>query len=216
MTALDKSTRDLLNEFGKGIGMTGGGSIAALSAMSGVQVLLSVCKLTAGREQYVNIQPDIQEIHQKLQDTYLPRLEAILDADIAAVKNMLRLRMQRDKETAAGQKEELKEQAQDALHIATGTMLELSETCIEIMPMALFLYSRALKSAQGDSGMALSSLLSAASSGLYAALKNIQASKDYDWRISKKEHTETLMGRLHEYNNIFSARLESIFAKAFS
>lgn len=216
MATLDKSTRDLLNEFGKGIGMTGGGSIAALSAMAGVQILSSVCKLTAGKEKYLTIQPDIQEIHQKLQDVYLPKLETVLDADIAAVKNMLRLRIQRDKENDVEKKQVLKVQAQDALHTATDTMLQLSETCIEIMPMALFLYSRALKSAQGDSGIALSSLLSAASSGLYASLKNIQSSKDEAWRSTKQQQVETLMGRLHEYNSIFTARLESIYTKAFS
>lgn len=215
-TALDTTTRTLLNEFGKGIGMTGAGSIAALSALSGTQILISVCKLTNGKEKYADAQPEILEIQQQLEGKYLQKLESILNDDITAVKNMLRLRIQRDKETDPAKKEELKQQASAALQHATDTMMSLSETCIEIIPMALQVYRRGLKSAQGDSGIALSNLLSAASSGLYATLKNLQSSKDKDWAESKRSLVETFFGRLHEYHYIFSGRLQSMYNKTWS
>ena len=127
----------------------------------------------------------------------------------------MRLRIQRDKETDPAKKEVLKQQATAALHHATDTMMSLSETCIEIIPMALQIYRRGLKSAQGDSGIALSNLLSAASSGLYATLKNIQASKDKEWAATKHEQVETHFGRLHEYHYIFSGRLETMYNKTW-
>lgn len=213
---LDNTTRDLLNQFGKGQGMTGAGSIAALSALSGTQMLVSVCKLTTGKERYAEAQADVKEIQEQLENVYIPRLESILEDDIAVVKDMLRLRIQRDKETDEMKKQELKIQAQQALVQATDSMLSLTETCIDIIPMALHIYRRGLKSAQGDSGIALSNLLSAASSGLYATLKNIQSSKDKEWAASRYEKVETFYGRLHEYHHIFTGRLESIFKTAFN
>lgn len=216
MAILDITTRELLDKFGKGPGMTGAGSIAALTALSGTQMLISVCKLTTGKEKYADARADMLEIQQQLENKYFPQLESILEADILAVKNMLRLRLQRDKEDDEAKKAELKIQAEQALVQATDSMLALTEICIDIMPMALHIYRRGLKSAQGDSGIALSNLLSAASSGLYAALKNIQASKQQDWAASRYEQIETYYGRLHEYHHIFTGRLQSIFKTAFN
>ena len=182
---LDLTTRDLLNKFGKGAGMTGAGASAALGAIAATQILVSVCKLTTAKEKYAAVQEPIVEIQEQLENKYLAMLEGIMQADAATIENMLRLRSLRDAETDTDKKENLKQQAHD-----TG-----------------------LKSAQGDAAMAFSSLLSSASSGLYACLLNIQAAKDAAWTAHVQEQVHTCYGRLHEYQHIFSGRLEALYNK---
>jgi formiminotetrahydrofolate cyclodeaminase len=210
---LDLTTRDLLNEFGKGTGMTGAGASAALGAIAATQILLSVCKLTTAKEKYATVHGPLQEIQEQLENKYLAMLEGIMQADAATIENMLRLRSLRDGETDAEKKEILKQQAAKTLEGAAATMLKLCSTCLEIMPMAIQVHDTGLKSAQGDVIMAFSGLLSSASSGLYACLINIRAAKDATWTTKIQEQVHTAYGRLHEYRHIFSGKLEVLYTK---
>lgn len=208
---LDASARQLLNDFGKGKGMTGAGSIAALGALSAAQILISVCKLTSGKETYKEVHTDIQALQTVLEETYLPMIEGLWEADVAAVKNMVVLRIQRDKTEESEQKEALREEALKALVPAADIMIQLCNACLEMIPMALQVYDTGLKSARGDSAVALSTLLSAASSGLYTALINIKAAKNSPWAINMRQQVETDFGRLHEYQYIFNGRLTALY-----
>jgi formiminotetrahydrofolate cyclodeaminase len=95
---LDMPAKELLKEFGKGKGMTGAGASVALGAIAATQILVSVCKLTAGKETYATAHAPLADIQQKLEAKYIPVLEAIMQADAVAVENMLRLRLARDNE----------------------------------------------------------------------------------------------------------------------
>ena len=212
-TLLDLPVKELLEEFGKGKGMTGAGATAALGALSATHILVSVCKLTVGKEQYTDVQQDIIALQKQLEQQHIPLLVRCIDGDANVVRNMLRLRLQRDSATDDNEKNELKQQAAAALKPAADMMLLLSNTCLEIIPGALQLYNTGLKSARGDVAMAFSSLLSAASSGLYAALKNIQAAKGAAWTTDRRSQVETCFGRLHEYQYIFNGRLARLYNK---
>lgn len=213
-TLLDLSVKELLEEFGKGKGMTGAGATAALGALSAAHILVSVCKLTTGKEQYASVQQDISALQQQLETVSIPALQACMQADADAVRDMLRLRILRDKTTTEAERNELAQQALAALEPATDSMLQLSTTCLEIIPAALQLYNIGLKSARGDVAMAFSSLLSAASSGLYAALKNIHAARGAAWTSDRRSQVETCFGRLHEYQYIFNGRLARLYNQA--
>lgn len=208
---LDMPVKDLLKEFGKGKGMTGAGASVALGAIAATQILVSVCKLTSGKETYAAAHEPLAGIQQKLEAKYIPVLEAIMQADAAAVENMLRMRLARDNEPDEAKKEALKQQAEKMLEGATATMLKLCNTCIDIIPLCMEIYDIGLKSAKGDTGMAFSSLLSAASSGLYATLINIKSAKGATWTVGLRDQVQTCFGRLHEYQYIFSGRLAAIY-----
>lgn len=208
---LDMPAKELLKEFGKGKGMTGAGASVALGAVAATQVLVSVCKLTAGKEAYADAHAQLAEIQHKLESKYIPVLEAIMLADGAAVENMLRVRLARDNEPDKTKKEALQQQAEKMLEGATATMLKLCNTCIDIIPLCMEIYDIGLKSAKGDTGMAFSSLLSAASSGLYATLINVKSAKGATWTVGLRDQVQTCFGRLHEYQYIFSGRLAAIY-----
>src|SRR5690606_29946199 len=98
----------------------------------------------------------------------------------------LRQRIKRDKETDPVKKEEYRLQAMHELEIATATVIDLCDTCLNIIPMALQLYKVGLKSAQGDSAVALNTLLCGASSGLFTSLINIRLAKGSSWVTARR------------------------------
>lgn len=208
---LELSAKQILSEFGKGIGMTGSGAVTILSAMGGVQLLVSVCKLTCGKERYRQHHEEVTTIQQKLEEEYLPLLNKIMADELDIVQTMLRNRIKRDKETDAAKKQEYKDLASVHLEQATDSMLTFCKTCLDIIPMALHIYNTGVKSAKGESGVALSNLLSGASSGLFTALLNIKSAKNAAWTGSKRTEVETYFGRLHEYQYIFSGKLAALY-----
>ncbi|HEY9177181.1 MAG TPA: cyclodeaminase/cyclohydrolase family protein [Flavipsychrobacter sp.] len=208
---LDLPAKQMLEVFSKGIGMPGSGCVAAFSALSGVHLLVSVCKLTTTKERYKDVHEEIARIQAELENTYIPRLAAIVDEDAAAVKEMLRYRILRDKETDEAKQEEYRQQATEQLKRATATMMDLCSTCLDIVPMVLEVYDVGLKSARGDTAVVFSNLLSGAASGLYTVLINIKHAKGSDWATATRAETETFFGRLHEYQYIFSGRLAAMY-----
>ncbi|MCB0697946.1 MAG: cyclodeaminase/cyclohydrolase family protein, partial [Chitinophagaceae bacterium] len=108
-------------------------------------------------------------------------------------------------------KQEYKQLALDGLETATDTMMNLCDVCLDISPMALQVYKVGLRSAQGDTAVAISTLLSAASSGLYTSLINIKLAKGAAWTIAKRSDLEKYFGRLHEYQYIHSGRLATMY-----
>ena len=210
---LDLTGKQILSEFGKGIGMPGSGSVAVLSVLSGTQLLVSVCKLTVAKKSYKDVHDDIAEVQQKLEKDFIPKLESIMDRDAKVVKEMLKYRIARDRETDPDKKEEYKQKALEILEHATDTMMELCATCLDIIPMALHAYRIGLISAQGDSGVVLSNILSGASSGLYMTLINLQAAGNSEWTTGKRSEVEIFFGRLHEYQYIHNGRLAALYNK---
>lgn len=209
---LDLTGKQILSEFGKGIGMPGSGSVAALSVLSATQLLISVCKLTLNKAKYNNVHAEISEIQTQLLN-HLPKLERILNDDGAAVKNMVHYRVLRDKETDPAKKKELALRATNELEKATDTTIELCDTCLEIIPLGLQVFRVGQQSAKGDSAVAVNTLLSGAFSGLYMTLLNIELAKNATWTASKRSNLEKFFGRLHEYQYILSGKLAALYNK---
>lgn len=208
---LNQPARQILDEFGKGIGMPGSGGVTILSVISGTQLLISVCKLTLNKPKYKDAHNDIEQIQTELERAYLPRLEQLMEDDMAVVKTMLKERVARDKEDDISKKEEHKQKARALLQDATNTIMEFCKICLDVTPKALHVYRNGLKSAQADSAGALSILLSGASSALFAALTNIKAAKGDTWTTEKRAEAEVYFGRLHEYKYIFSGKLATLY-----
>lgn len=208
---IDMPVKELLAEFGKGKGMPGSGGATILSAMAGIQLLVSVCKLTRDKERYSDFHEDMAAIQSTLETKYLPLLAQLMEEDRQAVHDMLRQRILRDKVTDPDKKREHKEKAIAQLQTATDSMLTFCRICLDIIPMALQVYRDGQKSAKGDTIVALSNLLSGASSGLFTALVNIQNAHEASWVDMKRSETEIYFGRLHEYQYIFNGKLAAAY-----
>lgn len=209
------STRDLLNEYSKGKGMPGSGCISVLSAMSGVSLLISVCKLTLAKEQYSAVHDEMAKVKSELEEEYLPKLNDLYNSDETLVKEMVSLRLQRDYEENEQKKKEYENAAMYKLRMATESVADICGTCLEIVPSALFIYDHGLLSARGDSAVAMSNLLSTISGNLYMILFNIYAAKKSEWVYDLRSEVETYFGRLQEYQFVYNGRMASLYNKAW-
>lgn len=209
------STKELLLEYSKGKGMPGSGCISVLSAMSGVSLLISVCKLTLEKEKYTAVHDDIKKMMEEMEEEYLPKLQQLYNSDEALVKEMLSIRLQRDYEENKEKKKQYEDAAMYKLRIATESVADICGTCLDIIPTALFIYDHGLISARGDSAVAISNLLSTISGNLYMILFNIYASKKSEWIYDMRSEVETYFGRLQEYQFIYNGRMASLYNKAW-
>lgn len=206
---------DMLEELGKGKGMPGSGCVSAFTAISGTQLLLSVCKLTVEKEKYVAVHDEIMKIKEELEDEFIPKLMDICGNDISIVEKMFHVRHLRDVEEDKGKKEEYKLSAAANLRMATESVADLCGTCIDIIPRALFVYDKGLVTAKGDTAVVISNLIAAVSGALYMTVINLNVSKDTDWVHDMHSEIETYFGRLKEYHHTFNGRLNGLYNRTF-
>lgn len=205
----------MFDELGKGKGMPGSGCVSLISAISGLQLLMSVCKLTLAKDKYEHVHEELSKIVSDLDEDYLPKLTRLCDEDVAIVHELFRIRGLRDKETDEAKKEEYKKQALAQLRKATESVADICGTCLDIIPGALFVYDKGLKSAKGDAAVVICNLLATVAGALYMTLFNIKLAGENDWVHDIRSEVETYFGRLHEYQYIFSGKLAGLYNKTW-
>ncbi|MCB9065170.1 MAG: cyclodeaminase/cyclohydrolase family protein [Chitinophagales bacterium] len=207
--------QEMFDELGKGKGMPGSGCVSLISAISGLQLLTSVCKLTLEKKKYEAIHDQLQSIAANIEEEYLPKLNRLCNDDIEIVKEMFRLRNLRDNESDEEKKAEYTVQALAQLRKGTESVADICGTCLDIIPSALFVYDKGLATAKGDSAVVISNLLAAVAGALYMTLFNIKSSDGSEWVDDIRTEIETYFGRLHEYQYIFSGKLAGLYNKTW-
>lgn len=173
------SFNELMEQIGKGRGMTGSGTVAALSAVASAELLVSICKLTLAKERYDAIKATVTNLQQKLESESIPELKRIMQEDAQVVGQMIKNRVMRDKATSAEEKEQFQKEARLYLGRAIGTSLALAGITLSILEEgALILYKDGLQSAKGDVAVGINNLITTVGNGLLMAQINIKAYKD--------------------------------------
>lgn len=208
---LQMSADDLLKKIGSGRDMPGSGSVVALVALSNIELLVSVCKLTIGKKSPAKLDKEIAVIEKELLEAFVPQIHAMLNKDMSIVKEMVGYRVKRDNANSDEEREKYSRKADDLLKQAAISMLDLCSICIDIMPRTLHLYKTGLRSLEGECAVVLSNMISSVSGALYMALLNVKKVEDVIW---VKEHTkdvEKYFGRLQEYKYVFNGKLAHLY-----
>ncbi len=208
---LDMTVGELMSEIGKGKGMTGSGAVSVLSAISASELLVSICKLTLEKNKYSDVHKDMREMLDRLENSRLPLLREILDGDVRIVSEMVLARIKRNKEKDEDLKSKYTQEAWSMLEEATDSVLDLCDAAIEVIPMGLYISKVGVKSARADATVAVNTLISTVSSGLFMALSNLKASNNTEWVDGKHSELEVYFGRLHEYQSILNNRLANLY-----
>jgi len=191
--------RELLEEYGAGKHVPGSGSAAALSALIAVELIRTVCKLTLKKPKYKQSHGRLDYIQNRVEKEFKPRLIELFKQDIEAFNRVSVYRTHRDKADNPNEKrrlntESLKEQKQ-----ATEIPLEICKLSLELLPLALAVFEEGFKSARGDSGVAVSNLLSAISGGLFIIFLNLKSFKKSRWLEETKQNAEDLTRQFYRY-----------------
>lgn len=190
---------ELLEEFGKGSHIPGSGSAAALSALLGIEMMKTVCKLTLQKPQYEKEHTQIQVILEQLERKYKPQILQLFNQDIEVFHRVSTYRRERDKAKNTKIHEELRKKALDELRIATEIPIQICQICFELIEIAISIFDKGFKSARGDSGVAISNLLSAICGGLFVIFLNLNSFYKSKWLDETRKRAEELVRRYNKF-----------------
>jgi formiminotetrahydrofolate cyclodeaminase len=208
-------TNELLEKFGQGRHIPGSGSAAAFSGLLAVELMKTVCKLTISRseDKYVAVRREFTIILELLETETKPKLIRLFQKDITVFNGVSQYRTARDQ--AKKNQDEREERRfsrleTEKLKEATEIPLEIAQTCLSVVDYAFTIFDRGFQSAKGDSGVAISNLLSAVSGSLFVTLINIKTakSKKTQW-IEKLREDAEIIG--NSYNSKQKIALSKVF-----
>jgi methenyltetrahydrofolate cyclohydrolase len=133
--------------------------------------------------------------------------------DIQVFDQVSKLRKRRDKETDDSEKRKLAKQATDKLKEATELPLEVCKTCLKVLDFAFSIFDTGFKSARGDSGVAISNLLSAASGSLFITFLNLKTARESKWTLEVRQQAEKLAKEYGKKHKEAIKRITSLYSE---
>ncbi len=214
---LELPANKLLDMFGAGEHKPGSGSAAALQGMLAAQLICTVISLTIDpkRRHYYRSQiDDLENANSKIKDKIYPQLADLFREDSAQFDKIIKLRRIRDAEKNDTTKKKLSEEALEELIPATEMPIKIAELCIELSGFALLIFDYGFKSARGDSGVALSSAVSAIAGCLSIIPLNLISFTTNEWASSVISRTETLRTKYDHLSCETSKRIDRLRLEA--
>ncbi|WP_456787870.1 cyclodeaminase/cyclohydrolase family protein [Cellulomonas sp. P5_C5] len=176
-------TDELLKRFGAGQHKPGSGSAAALGGLLSAALIHTVMALTAGHEGYddTNLTAALEERVYEIE----AQLRVDFQEDSFQFDKVIRARQARDAARSAGDERLADKKTREALNLqrtCTDVPLRMAKMCVELAETALLVFDFGFKSARGDSVVAISVAVAAATGCVGIVYLNI---KDFrrpsDW-----------------------------------
>ena len=209
---LELPTQELLEAFGAGNHIPGSGSAAALTTLVAVELLITVTKITIGKPQY-QLDRDLFEILAIQLVKFESEGVRIFYDDTACFDLVSKLRRKRDacridsreyKRYIRLENKQMKE--------ATIIPLKLCDLNLRILRnVAFVIFDKGFKSAQGDSGTAISNLLSSISSSLFIIFLNLKKDKRNKWNQEKQKEALAVGREFRSFQKQTYTRIFSMF-----
>jgi formiminotetrahydrofolate cyclodeaminase len=161
MTYADRTLSAFVDSIAAGDPTPGGGSAAAVVGATGAALVEMVCTLSIGREEYADVEDELEDVRASMQDTRA-RLFELADEDSAAFEAVMAAFKTPEDEGRA-------ESIQEASQRATEVPLETAEACLTVVEHAVPVTQKGNENAVTDGGTG--ALL--ANAALQAALYNV-------------------------------------------
>ncbi len=172
---LDKSLQEYLDDLASDKPTPGGGSTAALSGAMGAALTCMVARLTLGKANYAEVQPEIEIIIERV-ERLRTRFQQLIQADIEAYGQLsacFKLPRITDEEKAARTKA-----IQEQLVEAALVPLEMAERAAELIQHCQRIAEIGNKNVLSDIGVAATLAFAAGSGAAWMVKTNVQSLKD--------------------------------------
>lgn len=206
---LELSAQDLLAEFGKGNHIPGSGSAAAFSGLMAIELMKTVLQLSIEKKAYELFKIEFELLLSNLIDTSKPKFVEYFNEDNRIFHKVSFYRRARDKALIDEEKNKYKELSAELLKEATDIPLEMCRSALDLIPIAISIFDNGFKSARGDSGVAISYLLSCAQGALFIVFLNLKS-------FSKSRWKEERMVKALELNKILLRFQREAYSKVTS
>lgn len=203
--------KELLSAYGSGRHIPGSGSAAVLSALLAVEMMRTVCKISLKKKEYQQKWTRCEFILSELETKTTPDLNELFKRDIAIFNRVSIFRSQRDDAETDVQRAHWERVQLDELKMATEIPLEVSRICLGLLPKAFFLFDNGYKAVRGDSGVAVSNLLSSISGALFIISLNLRSFRKSEWVDGIREEVMHLTAQFENYQGESSTRILSLY-----
>ncbi|MBX3164053.1 MAG: cyclodeaminase/cyclohydrolase family protein [Bacteroidetes bacterium] len=209
---LSLPTTELLDAFGQGSHIPGSGSAAALSGLIAVELMKTVLTLSINKPPYQNHKPQFEHIIKQINSKYKPLYTELFNTDIRVFHKVSYYRRLRDNsENNSKEKEDYNKQSLDELRKATDIPINICKTSMELMELAFNVFDNGYKSARGDSGVAISNLLSSAQGALFVVFLNLKTFKKSKWKDEKMNEAVELAVKFTKMQKDAYARVVTLY-----
>lgn len=192
---LDLPAKDLLDAFGKGSHIPGSGSAAAFSGLMAIELMKTVVQLSLSKPEYEKYKTEFGLILNRLTHDSKPDFTTYFNNDIQVFHKVSYHRRLRDIADTDEKRTEHKNLAKEKLREATDIPLDICEKSLDLLPIAFTIFDNGFKGARGDSGVAVSNLLSAAQGALFVVFLNLRTFQKSKWKDDKMQRAVDLATR---------------------
>jgi len=211
---LELTAEKLLEAFGNGIHIPGSGSAAAFSGLMAIELLRTVLKLSMGKRNYAQYKEQFQLLSERLTNESIPKFTELFNKDIQVFHGVSYHRRLRDKAKNDGKIENYNKQvklANKKLKQATDLPLDLCESSLNLMQTAFIIFDNGFKGARGDSGVAISNLLSSAQGALFIVFLNLGTFRKSKWKDQRMARTVDLATRFTKLQKEAYSRVVTLY-----
>lgn len=196
---------ELLRKFGSGNHKPGSGSAAALQGLLSAQLIRTVIDLT-NRRKTEPIQR-LVEIDNEIARHIYPELEALCEEDSVLFDKVIKLRTARNEASEPRQKEELANQAIQALVPATDILVKIARHAVQLADYGNEAFKLGYKAARGDSGVALNGAVSTIAGCLSIIELNLLSFEVNEWTRKIRSEVGDIK---HDYEVLQSSAAECL------
>lgn len=204
----------LLQKFGSGGHKPGSGSAAALLGLIACKLIQTVVTLSANRDQYKAVEPQLTLANQDITSDIEPVLMSAVQEDAECFDRVISARRLRDEEVDKAKKRTLAERALSELRTATEIPIRITEACLQLADKATLVFDLGFKAARGDSGVAISSALAGAQGGLAIIYLNLTSFKGGEWAIRTRQRADDLALRVQNHQMQLLERISRLQREA--
>ncbi|MES2138550.1 MAG: cyclodeaminase/cyclohydrolase family protein [Bacteroidota bacterium] len=178
---LNLPAKELLDEYGTGSHVPGSGSAAAMGAMIGAQLAITVCKLTCQKPRYKDKHAQVEHLQKELEIIF-NKLKGYFYRDIEIFSEVSKLRIQRDQTLIFEEKDKFQRAQLEQLKLASDIPLFIADEAFRLAEIGIILFDSGFKSARGDSGVAIANGIGAATGALFVILLNLKSFQESEWK----------------------------------
>ena len=125
-----------------------------------------------------------------------PALKSAIQEDSEQFDRVIQARLLRDREKDTVKKRQLSEKALNELRIATEIPIRIAETCLALAEKAMLVFDLGYKAARGDSGVAISAAIAAASGCV--SIIYLTSFRGGEWAVRTREKADELSRRTQD------------------
>jgi formiminotetrahydrofolate cyclodeaminase len=189
---LELPAKDLLDAFGKGSHIPGSGSAAAFSGLMAIELMKTVVQLSLSKTEYQRYKTEFKLILTRLTEVAKANFTNYFNNDIQVFHKVSYHRRLRDNAKTEEKRNEHRNLANEKLREATDIPLDICESSLQLLPTAFTIFDNGFKGARGDSGVAISNLLSSSQGALFVVFLNLKTFQKSKWKDERMQRAVDL------------------------